>query len=338
MAGAVFLTWNDSQRSRSLCRVVGLERVLLVAGSSGMRRHVGGLVGTAFALARRRPDLIWYQFSLALGILLAAYRALGGGSVRLVADVHTKALRRSGPRLLRPLILPLKRWALRSAQVVIVSNDENARFADAVFGTESLVLPDPLPTPVGTRIDSAAAHAVIFVCSFALDEPLQLIADAARKLAGRYAIWVTGDPTKLPAVTRAALDSATRLTGFLPGRAYWAALRSARCVAVLSSDPACLPCGAYEAICVGKRPILADDGVARAIFGDGAIYTPLTVDGVTAAVEEAATGAVGAVQYYELRWTRWWAEVSSTLRSLDVLPDLSPALPAPAQIAPSPTA
>lgn len=123
----VFLTWNDSRRSKSLAARLDLKRITFVAKRYGMRRHLVGAAGTAMFLIRHRPAVIWYQFSWLLGLVLALYTRLRGEDrTVLVADIHTKALRRAGPNGLRPLINWLKGWSLPVARVTLVTNNENA--------------------------------------------------------------------------------------------------------------------------------------------------------------------------------------------------------------------
>lgn len=317
MQRSLFLTWNDSTRSKSLARVLGIRRVLLVPGwQSGPARHAFGAFQTACCLARHRPELIWYQFSLVLGLVLATYAVLRGQTVALVADVHTKALRRSGWRVFRPLVLWIKGWALRSSTAVVVSNADNADYAQRRFGLGALALPDPLPAvPEGLPPSGGPSADVVFVCSFAVDEPLATIADVASRLGPDVSVLVTGDPVRLPKPVRKALLRHARLAGFLPERDYWALLEAAKCVVVLSTEPACLPCGAYEAIAAGKRPVIADDPMARSVFGSEAVYAKLDADALECTIRSALTApsAVRDGPSYEARWQTWWSALQQEM-------------------------
>lgn len=315
----VFLTWNDSRRSRSLSARLGLRRVVHSAERRGLARHALGVLDTARFLITERPVDLWYQFSLLLGLAVAAYASLRRGRVRAVVDLHTKALRRDGGAL-QFIVLPLKRWALRRCQLAVVTNAENARYAREVLGiADPCIVPDPPPEPPAGGVAGVEPADVVFVCSFAPDEPLALIADAARRLEGAACV-VTGNTARLAPHARQQLARVARLPGFLPEEQYWALLRGAGCVVVLSTEPACLPCGAYEALAVGHRPVLAADAEARMVFGRSARYTALEPERLVAAIREAiaerATDPEDRQSHreaYEARWMRVWQDVRARL-------------------------
>lgn len=320
--GAVFLTWNDSRRSVSLAAQLGIPRIVLVAELHGARRHLQGAIETISCLVRHRPALVWYQFSLGLATVVALYRFLAGGKrVHLVADLHTKALRRSSPMGLRRLLRSLKRLLLRACTCTLVTNAENAAYAEATFGITPQILPDPLPNvPVkAARGPRVQERDVVFICSFAADEPIELIREVAMRLASDFKVAVTGDPRRLPGGSAGNLRDNVIFTGWLSEAEYWRCLRAARAVVVLSTQNACLPCGAYEAISVGIRPVLADDEEVRSFFGEAAIYAPLE----TAALEQVVrsvlakpkdrTGEVAAI--FRRRWNHYWHSVRLHLES-----------------------
>jgi glycosyltransferase involved in cell wall biosynthesis len=304
----VFLTWNDSRRSRSLAERYGLELVKFVVRRSGASRHLIGAVVTLDFLLRSRPTVICYQFSLALAVVLATYARIRPSSVVLIADVHTKALRRDGGRVARWLVYSLKGWALRTAATVLVTNEENAMFANLRFRVEPVILPDPIPRPPEPSSDPRASTVegppcVVFICSFADDEPIDLIRRTAHHLGGTAEVKVTGDPSKLGAAERTLLEPI--LTGFLPESEYWELLRRAAAVVVLTTEAACLPCGAYEALAVRKRPVLLRDRFAREVFGDLAIFASPDPEALAAAVGHAVVAgplSANALERYEARW------------------------------------
>lgn len=326
----VFLTWNDSRRSVSLCEVVGLPRVVHVPRLSGALRHVCGILASACFLLRHRPRLVWFQYSQGLGILLSAYRSLmPAGRVRLVADLHTKALRRDMPGLAGVPFRWLKRRSLESCACTLVTNGQNASFALHRYAIRSLVLPDPLPTPPpgpARFAESTEPEPLVFVCSFAADEPIGLLIEVARRQTSRDAVVVTGDPRRLDPIVREELESVAVLSGFLPEPDYWHLLHRARGIVVLSDEHACLPCGAYEAIAVGHTPVVADDAEARQVFGTAACYAPLTIEGVLSAVEAVvarrarreADGESAAT--FRERWRERWRSVREELAAGVSLP------------------
>lgn len=319
----VFVTWNDSRRSTSLCARLGIDRVVIVAKRRGLARHVLGSLATVFFLIRRRPKVVWFQFSLALAVVLRLYASVRPrANVQLVADLHTKAMRRSGPYGAMWLVRLAKRKALQRCAAVLVTNPENARYAYEQLGAQASVLPDPLPESPGpgARLRDLLGDPpdVAFICSFAADEPISLMIETARHLRGEARIVFTGHPGGVRSSDRKAIERVARFTGFLPDDAYWELLRSTTCIVVLSDEPACLPCGAYESIAVGKRPIIADDTSARELFGDLAVYAPLKTQALTGAIrrllEERSKPTESTIMdAYEGRWQKNWAHVQRRL-------------------------
>jgi hypothetical protein len=253
-----------------------------------------------------------------LGVILATYvRLMPPGRVTLIADIHTKALRREGPRLLRPLIIALKRWALSSCAATVVTNENNARYAEGRLGVIPYILSDPLPSvPLDATCPPAVSADVVVICSFAVDEPLSLIREVAQRLlAQRLSVAITGDAALLNETARRDLQKVARLTGFLPDVEYWRLLNESRCIVVLSTEPACLPCGAYEAIALGRRPVLARDEHAAHVFGNYAAYTGLDPDELEQTI--LATTALtpcadsGIASGYHTRWEAQWAGLRS---------------------------
>jgi hypothetical protein len=325
----VFLTWNNSRRSSSICARLDLERVLIVGGRRGFARHVLGALATLVFLARRRPELVWFQFSLVLAVILSVYARMSrAGRVQLVADLHTKAMRRSGPIGTKWIIRILKRSALQRCLAVLVTNAENARYVEEFLEVRALVLPDPLPqVPVPTHKHPTATPGhpdVAFICSFADDEPISLMIEAADQLFGEAQVVFTGNPSSARSSISQEIERVAGFTGFLADEDYWQLLRSTPCVVVLSNEPACLPCGAYESIAIGKQPIIAADRYARELFGPLAIYTQLQAQALTEAIRVKLANSseppkVNFVAAYERRWQKDWQCVEQWLAGHGVL-------------------
>lgn len=324
----LFVTWQDSRRSASLADRRGLRRCVFVAHRSGVPRHVFGALRTIALLARERPREVWYQYSFVLGLVLSGYRRLCGRACsHLIADVHSKALRRDGGRVARAVVLPLKRWSLRACTAVLVTNPENRQFAERRLRVRAFVLPDPLPNAPLSAAHAASVsfnpsrHAgpVVFVCSFAWDEPIELMEATSRLLPRDIAIAFTGDSRALSRATRGRLAALGRLTGFLSDPEYWQLLRAAGAIVVLTTEPACLPCGAYEAIAVGRRPVLLADERARAVFRELAIFAAPEPASVAQAIATARgpAGRLGptSISAYERRWRSWWNALPAWIRT-----------------------
>jgi hypothetical protein len=216
----------------------------------------------------------------------------------------------------------IKRWSLGQCTQVVVSNPENRNFARERLGVDCLVLPDPLPELTARRSLGAAAAAahrsgapIVFIMSFAPDEPIPLASSTAQALRSMHPVVFTGDPSHLSAGARRSLEGSGKLSGYIPEQEYWALLRSSAAIVVLTTEPACLPCGAYEAIALGRRPVLLEDARARDFFRGYAIFSEPDRDVLVSAIELACSqkGHLGGedIAEYEESWRKSWEEVSS---------------------------
>ena len=291
---------------------------MLIAGNArGLRRHLAGALATIRLLRAERPRVVWYQYSVALGAVIALYVRLAHATA--LADVHTKALYRRLDGPAGALLHWVKRWSLRACRAVLVANDQNAAYARERLCLDPVVLPDPPPVPVpGGIVAGESPSDVVFICSFAPDEPVGFIAEVAGRVRSELSVAVTGDPEQLSAGARESLSLVARLTGFLPDADYWALLRHARCIVVLTTESGCVPCGAYEAMALGRRPVVFDDAAVRSVFGDDAVYIAPHADEALTAIEgELRRDPVDSWSHrpYQGRWGGRWAEVSRRLES-----------------------
>jgi glycosyltransferase involved in cell wall biosynthesis len=114
---------------------------------------------------------------------------------------------------------------------------------------------------------------VLFVSSWAFDEPIAAALEACRSLRGRVNVRVTGRPKAAYAKLLEGRPDNFIPTGFLSDADYFDLM--ARCDAVLcvTSRECTLVCGAYEAVALGKPMILGDTEALRSWFDSGALYT-----------------------------------------------------------------
>jgi len=196
---AMWLTWEHQRRNISIANALAIPLFEFDIKGNPLKRYVQALFETYRALRRERPALIFVQNpSLILTLATLAYGAIE--RVPVVVDAHNAALDRLGPGLLS---WP-SRLAARHARLTLVSN-ENLSAAVRAQGGQPFVLPDPLPDLPATN--SAApqpkSRRVMFVCTYAADEPYLAVLEAASRLEpARSSIS--------PAIRRAARSSFER--------------------------------------------------------------------------------------------------------------------------------
>jgi glycosyltransferase involved in cell wall biosynthesis len=282
---SIWLTWEIQRRNRSLAAAVGATLHELRHPGGRLSRYLA-LVPRTFSLVRRtRPDVIYYQNpSLVLAALLATMRALRLTRARLIGDFHNAGVHPPAARWLLP-------WIVRHSALVIVSNI-NLESEIHRMGGQSMALPDPIPhfeakatPPLGN-----GGFNVLFICSWASDEPIVEVLKAAQIIGQRQpgiVVHVTGRPKLEKVGWSEAVPDNVRLTGFLPELEFEQRVLSADVVLDLTTRADCMVCGAYEAVSAGVPMVLSDNPPTRAYFRKGALFTDNSAASIAAEILRA---------------------------------------------------
>lgn len=277
------ITWEEHRRTRELCAWFGIPLHELTHRGSSSGRYARLIWRTLALLAKERPQVVYVQNpSLILATLVLTARPFLG-RYKIVMDAHNEAV--------TPFthsywpITSLTRRALRRADVTIVTNEPLAQRVTECGG-RPLVLPDRLPH--APALDVAPAQAttpfhIMVVATYAADEPIANIIEAARELGPQFEFRITGRETKLPEAQRSRLPANVKQTGFLPEEDYWRLMAGSHVVLDLTLKPDCLVCGAYEALALRRPMILSPNPPSVALFSPAAVF-----------VEDHSVGAIAA--------------------------------------------
>lgn len=277
--GAIWITWERHRRTREIARALGIPLFEILSSRSGAARYAGLVKGTIATLRRERPRVLLVQCpSIILGALVARMRRVFG--YRLVADLHNEAVT---PFALRARwYTALVRSIHRGAALSIVTNAGLVATVEG-HGGHAFVLPDPIP-----QMQPATEHSagdVVFICTFAPDEPWRAVIDAASMLPPDVTVHVTG---RAPAEALSAPRPANvTLTGYLAHEAYDALLARAAVVMDLTAMEDCLVCGAYEAVAVGVPLVTSDTTALRRHFSRGAVFTSHDPASIARSIQDA---------------------------------------------------
>ena len=286
-SGWLAVAWFGHRRTESICRALGVPLEVMTTGRCGALRYLLLSIRTVVVLVKRRPRVLLVQNpSIGTAVLATLLRPLF--RYRLVIDAHNEAVT---PYIHdRPAIRRIAGWLLRQADQTLVTNEVLAKIVSATGG-RPFVLFDPIPVP--PLVEPAGLGPgpnVVVISTFAPDEPLGVVLEAANRLGG-FSFHVTG--RLRDDALRATIDTVAnvRLTGFLPEPEYWSLLRGASVILDLTDMPNCIVCGAYEALSVGKPVVLTDDPAARTLFKEAAAYTINRADALCETLQSAVLGA-----------------------------------------------
>lgn len=245
-------------------------------------KYTTGLLKTCRVLARERPALVCCQNpSLVLSAFLVTIGKAAG--FRVCVDAHNVGLFPAEGQ--SPSLMRLSAFIQRRAEITLVTNLGMRKVVLENRG-RPFILQDRIPDiPKGPPLELEGAFNILFICSYAADEPYSLVFEAARRLDPGIHLYVTGNFRKR-GIDPAGLGENVTLTGYIPEERYARMLGSVDATIDLTAREDCLVCGAYESLSVEKPQVLSDTQALRRYFCKGAVYTPHTVEGVLDSIRE----------------------------------------------------
>ena len=149
------------------------------------------------------------------------------------------------------------------------------------IGLKTVILEDPIPDFRGIlstvethnryNILQKDAFNIAVISSFAYDEPIQAVLDAASQLPDMQ-FYITGDKTRLERkFVNQKLQNVT-MTGLLEYGVYLDLLQKVDAIIDLTTDDKTMLSGAYEAVALEQPLIISDWMPLRRYFNKGTIY------------------------------------------------------------------
>lgn len=287
MSDRVWISWETQRRNRSLSSRVNAKLFEIDLDLPAWRRYPLAIMQTIALLNREKPRVIFAQNpSIVLACLAIIYANLLGRKV--VIDAHNAGLfpAEGRHRSLNWIASRLFRWTT----ITIVSNGELVSYINRLKGN-AIAIPDPIPgiAEPDQSAPLSGAYNVLFICSWADDEPWLEVLRAAALLSSDIYIYMTGNSRGKERQLDAPIPENVVFTGFLQEREFNAMLFRCDAVIVLTTREDCLLCGAYEGVAAGKPMVLSDTLALRNHFCRGAIYTDNSASSIADAIEASRT-------------------------------------------------
>ena len=218
-------------------------------------------------------------------LIVAFYKTFRFNKVILIADCHTKALRRKAPGVLNYVFWPLKKYSFRFVNLSIISNSGLLPDIKKLHNN-FLILPDKIPD---IKIKSDKPYPIKYcvnISSFSVDEPFDQILEVSEILKRTIKIFWTGKyPQKVHFIKEKYPN--IEFTDYMSFDNYYNLIGNADCLIALTTEEDCLQSGAYEALCFEIPPIISDTKALRSYFQDAAIYTNHSPKNVAEAILKA---------------------------------------------------
>ncbi|HEX4008870.1 MAG TPA: glycosyltransferase [Solirubrobacteraceae bacterium] len=305
-----FIAWaREDSRSKSLSRALDGEFCTFFDFDIQSRplvplRYLASALRTLTYLILRRPRAVVIQSPpVPAAALVWGWARLA--RVPVVLDTHPASFEETGVhQVMRPLI----RWLVPRASGCIVTTP---RLGDQItrWGGRPVIVHEA-PMVWSDRMrpsDRSAQRRVLFICTFAPDEPLMQVLDAARRLP-EVEFHITGDRRRLPPAAAGAAPANVHWTGYLRGDDYVDALGRADVIMSLTTRAESVQRSAYEAVDALRPLVVSDWPHMRSLFPH-AVFVTNDGQSIAAGVSEALvrwqelSGVVEDARVQQ--WQRW---------------------------------
>lgn len=259
--------------------IVGFDCWFMPVPKSGKLKKVLSylrlLVASVFRLKAAAPEVVWIQLPQIPALWAAlVYRTLAGKSVKLVADCHNAQLRKPWSSF------PLARWSLKQCDAILVHNEAMlSKAAELGWPMSKVLVLEDVPavgkaqSPIGLAIAHIKAPKpwVLFPGSFAVDEPIKEVIQAAR-IAPEITFIITGRQERARPNGHDIdnLPSNVVLPGFLSLEIFDDLLREADVVMGLTKEEGIQLSVCNEALGFGKPLVTSNTQILSKLFGAAA--------------------------------------------------------------------
>lgn len=275
-----WITWEIQIRNRSMSNALGVPLHEIISHRSRWLKYPELLIRTTNTIVRNRVKTLFVQNpSIVLSFLAITLKPIL--KLTVIVDAHNSGI---FPLEGKSKILNFfARYICKHANYTIVSNSYLAEFVTQWSGNP-LVISDPIPdfSHHQKKTFTQSKPYLLFICTWAADEPYDEIIKSAHSLNDTVDIYVTGNyKKKLSEAQRAELPKNLKLLGFVSEEDYIDYFYNALAVIDLTTRDNCLVCGAYEAVALGIPALLSNSAINREIFHQGFVYTENTEEEIT---------------------------------------------------------
>ncbi len=285
-----WITWENHRRSIELSSEIGADYNFIKSSEIFILRHFLKAIKTIRIIYRYRNDIVIVQNPSRILAALAAFMKIFL-PFTLIVDRHTNF--RLGKGLsFNPAIwfvVLCSEFSLKVADLTIVTNEYLKKLVERKGG-RAIVLHDKIPNfddqsvpvklPVGIN--------VLFVCTYAADEPFREVFKAVKLLPEGYNILVTGNYCRAGIDNREVADN-LKLLGFVSTEAYEAYIKNCDIVMVLTTSDWCIVCGGYEAMAAGRPLITSNTKALQEFYGNSACYVAPDSQSIAAGIVRVST-------------------------------------------------
>jgi glycosyltransferase involved in cell wall biosynthesis len=251
-------------------------------------KYIKLFINTLLILKKEKPQIIICQSPpIFCALATIIYQYLTSTKCNIAIDMHTGAFDKPWSYL-----QPLNRWIMKKVYMIIVTNSELKDSVCSDIKRKIIVLEDPLSS---FEIERKITHderlekndkffKIAVISSFAPDEPLEEILDAAATMS-EVLFYITGDMSKAAKHLLEKKANNVIFTGFLDYNDYVSLLQSINVIMVLTKRNKTMLAGAYEALALQKPLITSDWPPLRRYFYKGTVHVDNSLKEIQEAIE-----------------------------------------------------
>jgi len=155
-----------------------------------------------------------------------------------------------------------------------------------------MILPDRIPDLLKNDSCNNQSEYCVFVCSYAIDEPVSEMIEAGLLLNDVMPVYITG---RIPRAMRFLKNQPYKnitFTDFISSEKYQSLINGAAVIVALTTEEDCLQCAGYEALSLNRPLVVSSTRALRDYFKDSAVYTSSKPKDICNAVIEAQKSSV----------------------------------------------
>ena len=283
MADRIWITWEIQRRNRTLSACFNAKLYELDVHACSLFRYPIAISKTIAVLNSEKPNIIFVQNP---SLVLASVSVLIASLFKkvLIIDTHNAGLfpLEGRYRLLNWIASKITSFG----DLSIVSNHELEKYV-VEQGGKAIAIPDPIPNFIAheCKPELKGEINILFVCSWAKDEPYLEVLQAAGCVDKGTYIYVTGNSKGREKIYGDKLPDNVVITGYVSEKDYTDLLYACDVVMVLTRRENCLLCGAYEGVAAGKPLILSNTLALKQYFYKGCVFVKNNPDEILEAID-----------------------------------------------------
>lgn len=268
MKKTIIVSWGESiTRSHSIAKLMDFDDLHIVPKYSGFFGKFFNYLSSAFiqfvALLNGGYERV-VVVSPPVFLIYVAFlsRCFLRKKFEIYIDCHNGVLRNEW------LGWPILNRLVRRADCVFSHNNVVKIRIDSAFSISSKVLTDPLVADLPAKVDVSrflkpSAYNVLVPVSYAADEPIAEIVDAAKKLGAGFNLILTGNYRKK---FKDVSSIPITFTGFVSKEEYYSLMADVDAVLCLTKNEDIQMCALIEAISLDKKIVASNNPVNNKLF------------------------------------------------------------------------